>query len=133
MAQGACAGKPQIYPAGVCITQLTYGYTGGKVLGMRRSYFVRYGAYSNVYKLRWVFDWDRSAIVDLTDRGYERITYLDAVALCKSERWRRETDSAFSGYADISVYPHEGYEEEYCAEYIHLTPYVLGYLGMEEA
>lgn len=69
-----------------------------------KKYFVRYwNDFANTYYLVWTgTDQETAAAVEA---GYERITRAKAEKLCRDERWRREHDAAFSGFASEVILP----------------------------
>lgn len=74
---------------------------------MKKQYFVRFGSFGNMYSLRWADT--AEGVQSLLRAGYDRTPRSEAVGLARAERWRREYDRAFSGFADIQVLPWEGY------------------------
>lgn len=75
---------------------------------MKKQYFVRFGSFGNMYSLRWADT--AEGVQALLRDGYDRTPRSEAVGLARAERWRREYDRAFSGYADSQVLPWEGYD-----------------------
>lgn len=69
---------------------------------MKKQYFVLYGDFANTYALFYA---ETPADVAALPAGAERITYRDAVALCKRERDARRYSPMSSGYADTHIYP----------------------------
>lgn len=69
---------------------------------MKKAYFVNYYRnFGNTYELRWVW----ADEIDEMPEHWQRITRKRAIQLCISERQARREDPAFSGYADIHIWP----------------------------
>lgn len=71
---------------------------------MKRIYMVNYYKnFGNTYWLRYVTS--KADFEKAKNEGYERITRKEAIYLASAERYRRNNDYAFSGYASESIYP----------------------------
>lgn len=77
---------------------------------MRKHFIVKNTNFANSYSLAWTASKDelKKAIQD----GWEQITRKQAIALCVEERRRRRTDYAFSGFADVDIFPLDRTERE---------------------
>ena len=76
-----------------------------------RKYFVKYWAdFGNTYNLAYT-DTDAEA-AEAEANGWERITRKQAESKCADENRARQTDQAFSGYADSLIYPF-GYDVDW--------------------
>lgn len=72
-----------------------------------KSYYIRYPRnFANEYDLVWIDAADTDSISRATEAGYERITRKEAYAKVSDEKYRRKTDSNFSGYAPVVILPY---------------------------
>lgn len=72
---------------------------------MKRQYYIIYGNFANQYKLRYCDSKEDMRRLQGVYDNAERITREEAIKYARNERSRRLNDYAFSGYADIAVFP----------------------------
>lgn len=75
-----------------------------------RKYYVFYGTFENQYSIYYTENNKEEMAIE--EKGAERITRKEAIKLCVAERYQRKVDQAFSGYADIYIYPFSLYENK---------------------
>lgn len=68
-----------------------------------KTYYIRYGDFGNEYDLAWADNKDDGKY--LIRNGFERVPRKYAESRARAERWRRQVDQAFSGYADDDIKP----------------------------
>ena len=69
-----------------------------------KTYYIRYPRdFANEYSLCYCESADERKAAEAD--GWERVTRDYAIKACREENWRRETDPAFSGYADNTIIP----------------------------
>ena len=78
----------------------------------RKHYYVNYYRdFANAYNICWTDS--EAEDKEAEEQGWTRITRKEAIGLCVDERERRKYDQAFSGYADMLVYPWDYSDERY--------------------
>ena len=77
---------------------------------MKKTYFIRYGNFGNVYDLAWADN--ESDREDLVSIGFDKCSRKWAERQARAEIDRQHFNPQFSGYADRAIYPAQYYTNQ---------------------
>lgn len=70
-----------------------------------RTYYIKDGEFSNQYSLRYAENKEQAQI--LLDKGYSKTTRANAISWARREKYLRDHDLSFSGFADDCIKPYD--------------------------